>query len=101
MKIKGSKNNIVCEGNFIFDNAEALKEALIEKLEKLDDSKTVTFDLSHLEEVDSSGIQLLLSFFKTLEERRIQYKVTQISEELLEVLDLSGLSKFFRLEVSE
>jgi anti-anti-sigma factor len=99
MKIKGTKNKIVCEGNLIFDNAELVKEALLDKLAKINTDKPVTFDLSKVEEVDSSGLQLLLSFFRTLENREIAFKVTDISDQMLEVLTLSGLNKYFRLEV--
>jgi len=99
MKIKGTKNKIVCEGDFIFDNAESVKAGLLGKLEKIQEGKPVVFDLSHLEEIDSSGLQLLLSLFKTLEKRKIQYKVNAINDNLLEILNLSGLDKFFRLEV--
>jgi anti-anti-sigma factor len=99
MKIKGSKNKIICEGNFIFDNADSVKEALLARLEKISPGKPVTIELEHVEEVDSSGLQLLLSLFKTLESRKLQYKVTNVADEMMEVLELSGLSKFFRLEV--
>lgn len=99
MKIKGSKNKIVCEGNLIFDNAEAVKEGLLSKLEKLTPGKPVSIELSKVDEVDSSGLQLLLAFFKTLETQKMQYNVVSISDEMLEVLKLSGLTKFFRLEV--
>lgn len=99
MKIKGSKNKVICEGNFIFDNADAVKESLLSRLEKLDKSKPVIIELEHVEEIDSSGLQLLLAFFKTLEKQHMQYKVVNIAEEMMEILELSGLSKFFRLEV--
>lgn len=99
MNIKGTKNKIVCAGNFIFDNAEALKIALQEQLEKLSTDKPVSIELAQVEEVDSSGLQLLLSFFKTMENRKMQYQIVNISDEMLEILNLSGLNKYFRLEV--
>ncbi len=99
MNIKGTKNKIICEGNFIFDNAEALKVSLLEKLEKLSTDKPVTVELAQVIEIDSSGLQLLLSFFRTMENRKIQYKIINISDEMVEILNLSGLNKYFRLEV--
>ncbi len=99
MKIKGAKNKVVCEGNFIFDNAESVKESLLAKLAKIDPAKPVLIQLQHVEEIDSSCLQLLLSFFKTLEERKIDFKVINISDEMMEILNLSGLNKYFRLEV--
>lgn len=99
MKVKGSKNKVICEGNFVFDNADAVKESLLSRLEKLDSGKPVVIELEHVEEVDSSGLQLLLAFFKSLEARKLQYKVVNIADEMMEILELSGLVKFFRLEV--
>jgi anti-anti-sigma factor len=99
MKIKGSKNKIVCEGNLIFDNAEEVKDALLEKLEKINFSKPVSIDLSNIYEVDSSGLQLLLAFFRTLDNKETTFKVVGISDQMMDMLTLSGLNKYFRLEV--
>jgi len=99
MNIKGSKNNVVCEGSLIFDNADAVKVGLLKKLKTISKGSSVQLELVGVDEIDSSGLQLLLSFFKTLEVRGIPYKVVSISDEILEILNLSGLSKYFRLEV--
>lgn len=99
MKIKSAKNKLTFEGSFIFDNAEDVKTALLGKLEKLKPGKPVVLDLSHVDEIDSSGLQLIVSFFKSLENTSIQYKVTAISDDMMEILEISGLGKFFNLEV--
>jgi anti-anti-sigma factor len=95
MKIKGAKNNVIVEGDLIFDNAQQVKERLLSKLEKLNNDKEVTIDLSHIEEIDSSGIQLLISFFKSLEKKKVKYKIDGVTNEIVEILELSGLNKFF------
>ena len=99
MKIKSAKKKLTFEGSFIFDNAEDVKTALLEKLEKIKPDKPVVLDLSHVDEIDSSGLQLMASFFKSLESQKIRYKVSSISEDMMEILEISGLGKFFNLEV--
>ena len=99
MKIKGTKNKVAVEGNLIFDNAEKLKQLLLGRMEKITPGKPVILDLSGVQEVDSSGLQLLVAFFKSLQDRGIKCSVSSINKELLEILNLSGLAKYFRLEI--
>lgn len=99
MKIKGTKNKITVEGNLIFDNSEELKEKLLERIDHITPHKPVIVDLSRVEEIDSSGLQILLSFFKTLQNLSVKFNVTNINKEMLDILNLSGLTKYFRLEV--
>jgi anti-sigma B factor antagonist len=99
MKIKGAKNKITVEGNLILDDAGELKEKLLERMDKITPGKPLVLDLSKVEEVDSSGLQLLVSFFKTLQNRGVKFNVARINKQMLEILNLSGLSKYFRLEV--
>jgi anti-anti-sigma factor len=101
MKVKGAKHNVIVEGNLIFDNAQQVKEALLARLEKLKgekNDKEVAIDLSHMEEIDSSGIQLLISFFKSLQNHKIKYKIDGLNDGTIEILNLSGLSQFFKYE---
>jgi anti-anti-sigma factor len=99
MRIKGAKNRVAVEGNLIYDNAEKLKQLLLERVETITPGNPVYLDLSGVREVDSSGLQLLVAFFKTLQARGIKYSVDSIAEEMLEILNLSGLAKYFRLEI--
>jgi anti-anti-sigma factor len=98
MKIKGTKNKIIVEGNLIFDDADELKEKLLERMDHINPHQPVIMDLSSVNEVDSSGIQLLLSFFKTLQNKGVKFYVDNINKEMLEILNLSGLAKYFRLQ---
>jgi len=97
MKVKAAKNKLSVEGSLIFDNAERLKDELLTKLEKLNPEKPVNVDFSMVEEIDSSGIQLLISLFKTFESRKMAYKLESSSDEMTEILEMSGLKKFFTL----
>lgn len=97
MKVKAAKNKLSVEGSLIFDNSERLKDELLAKLEKLKPEKPVKLDFSQIQEIDSSGIQLLISLFKTLESRKLRYKLESISDEMAEILEMSGLNKYFTL----
>ena len=97
MKIKGTKKRVAVEGDLIFDNAEKLKQLLLERVEKITPATPVILDLSGVQDVDSSGLQLLVAFFKTLQNRGIKSSVNNIPKEMLEILNLSGLDKSFRL----
>jgi len=99
MNIKGTKNKVSIEGNLIIDNAEKVKEELMKRLDNITPGKPVILDLSRVEEVDSSGLQLLVAFFKSLQNRGIKFSVTAIHKDMLEILNLSGLAKYFRLEI--
>ncbi len=98
MKIKGSKNNIIVEGELIFDNAQQVKDALLARLEKITQEKEVNIDLSGLTDIDSSGIQLLIALIKSMQRDKIKYKIIGANTETKEILDLSGLNKFLKLE---
>jgi len=97
MKISGAGNKIIVEGNLIVDHAEQVKKGLLEKLAEIKADKEVIMDLSHVESIDSSGMQLLIAFFKSLRDREMKYKIERISDEMLEILELSGLNKLFRV----
>lgn len=99
MNIKGTKNKVSIEGNLIIDHAEKVKEELMKRLDNITPGKPLILDLSRVEEVDSSGLQLLVAFFKSLQNRGITFSVTAIHKDMLEVLNLSGLAKYFRLEI--
>jgi len=99
INIKYAKNKITFEGNLIFENAQEVKKLLLEKLDMIAAKKPLTVELSGVVEIDSSGIQLLISFFKSLEGRQIGYKIMGISDEMEDVLTISGLTKYFKLEV--
>jgi len=98
MNIKGTKNKILIEGNLIIDHVEDAKKELLKKLENITPGKPVVLDLSRVEEIDSSGLQLLVAFFKSLQNKGINFNVTSINKDMLEVLNISGLAKYFRLE---
>ena len=81
MKVKSAKNKISPEGDLIFENAEKGKEVFLSALDKIDSSKAVIIDLSKVDEIDSSGFQLLLAFIRTLQNRDIEFNIRKIRAE--------------------
>jgi anti-anti-sigma factor len=101
MKVKSAKNKISPEGDLIFENAEKGKEVFLSALDKIDSSKAVIIDLSKVDEIDSSGFQLLLAFIRTLQNRDIEFNIRKIRAEVFELVKLTGLNKFFRIQSAD
>jgi anti-anti-sigma factor len=101
MKIKTTKNKISLEGDMIIENAEKGKEQLLAALDKIHTGKTVTIDLGKVNELDSSGFQLLLALIRSLENRDIQFKLKRVRKVVFDVIELAGLNKFFKIETTD
>jgi len=97
MNIKRTKNAIEVAGDIIFENVADGHKRLQKDLESLDYKKPVRLDLSGVNEVDSSGIQLLLAFFLEIRKKEAKLEVVSISDSLLETIELAGLKRQFSL----
>ncbi len=96
MEISNKKGELLFKGEFILDNIEEVKEQLILLSSKIK-TKEVKLNLIDVVEIDSAGIQLILSFCKTLKEDGIAYSITKINEDILNILEISGLGRFMNL----
>ena len=101
MKIKTTKNKISLEGNLIVENAGKGKEQLLYALDKIRSGKTVTIDLGKVNEVDSSGFQLLLALIRSLENRDTDFKIKKVRKMVFDVIQLAGFNKFFKIETTD
>lgn len=101
MNVKTAKNRIYLYGNLVFENVEKGKKLLLAALEQIEGNKIVTIDLSRVNEIDSAGIQLLLSFIHSLETLDTEFKIKKMRKELFDLIILSGLNKFFRVKAEE
>lgn len=101
MKIKTTKNKISLEGDLIFETAEKEKEQLLAALDKIHSGKTVTIDLGKVNEIDSSGFQLLLALIRSLENRDTEFKIKKVRKVVFDVIELAGLNKFFKIETAD
>ncbi len=97
MNIKRTKNAIELAGDIIFEHVADGHKRLIKDLESLDYKKPIRLDLSQVKEVDSSGLQLLLSLFLNIRKKEASLEVVSISDTLIETIELAGLKRQFGL----
>ncbi len=101
MKIKRAKNKLSLTGDLVFEYADQGKDLLLNELDRIDASKAVTIDLTSVQEIDSSGFQLLLSFIKTLENRDIGFKLKKVHRDVFDLVNLAGLNKYLKIQAAD
>jgi anti-anti-sigma factor len=84
-----SKGVIVFKGNLTVSNIETVHSSLELLME--DSSQDINIDLSRVEEMDISGLQLLYSLKKTVEGEG-SLRIRAVNPAIQEILDLSGFS---------
>lgn len=78
-------------GLFILENSELIKSKFIEVADQL--SQSVHLFISDLEDIDLSGIQLFIAFFKEMNKKKVDYTVEwNIDEDQKLLLENVGLS---------
>ncbi len=98
MKVKTVKNTISIDGDLVFETAEQSKEELLAALDKVDTAKPVGVDLEKVNEIDSSGFQLILSLLNTLRERETLVSIKKVRSDLYDLAQLGGLNKFLKID---
>ncbi len=101
MNVKAAKNKISLDGDMILENIEKGKKLLLAALKKIDSSKTVTIDLERVNEIDSSGFQLLLAFIRSLQGQDIDFELIKVRKEIVDLVILSGLKKYLKIKAEE
>ncbi len=96
MEISNKKGELFFKGEFVLDNIEDVKEQLILLSSKIK-TKEVKLNLIDVVEIDSAGIQLILSFCKTLKKDGIAYSITKVNDDISNILEISGLGRFMNL----
>ncbi|HET7839027.1 MAG TPA: STAS domain-containing protein [Rectinemataceae bacterium] len=81
LKQKGEALSIVIDGNIDTDGGHKLGVALQEAME-MDGIKSITFDLSTVRTITSSGIGKLMNFFKFIDSKKGTMAVKGISDSL-------------------
>lgn len=92
---KGSKLVIALEGRLDTMSSPQLEEEL--KRGVLDDITELTFDLSKLDYISSSGLRVLLAAHKTMMNKGVMY-VTGSNATILEVFEVTGFSDLLNLK---
>ncbi len=84
-----SKGVIVFKGNLTVSNIDTVHSSLELLME--DASQDLNIDLSRVEEMDISGLQLLYSLKKTVEAEG-SLRIRAVNPAIQEILDISGFS---------
>ena len=94
MKFKSSDNKIkiIFPGNCTISQAESIKAMILERINSFPE-KTVVI-LSKVEDLDTAGVQIMLSLKKTLEYKGKKIKFAKPTKKVIEILDYYGLKKF-------
>jgi anti-anti-sigma factor len=101
MNVIAENNNITLDGLLILENAEKGKVLLLAALEKIDNSKNIILNLESVNEIDSSGFQLLLSFIKKLQGLDLNCELKKVQKAIADLIVLSGLNKFLIIKAEE
>jgi anti-anti-sigma factor len=81
---------IECKKLSIFKVEELHKKLL----EKISNSSAINIDLSEVEKIELSAIQLFLSLQKSCKEKGIKLTFSNINENVLQNIEISGCSTF-------
>lgn len=67
-------------------------KACYEKLKPV--NGRIVFDLAGLEFMDSTGVGSLLTIWKDLQQSKLPYSVSNLNEDVYEILDVMGVTAF-------
>lgn len=93
-EVNGSELKLALEGRLDTVTSSELSVALDETLAAAD---SVVFDFEKLDYVSSSGLRVLLSTQKTLNSKSGKMHIINVSEELMEIFEVTGLSDVFTI----
>jgi len=96
MEILHKKGVLLFRGEFILDNVDEIKKILLKLIPKIK-TKKVKLDFIDVSEIDSAGLQIVLSFCKTLKEKNIDFVTEKINDDIRHILKISGLGKYLNL----
>jgi anti-sigma B factor antagonist len=89
---KGKQCKLALEGELTIYNAQELKEGLLQYLQS---SSQLEIDLSHVDELDTAGLQVLACAKKDAVNNDIPLSLTNHSTSVIEVLDLYNMTAYF------
>ncbi len=95
IKDNGNSVSIVVVGDIEMMTIKEFKEKLFEIGQNAD--KDVELDLSNVDYIDSSGVGVLISLMKLQKKKGKNFKITKVSSQVMNVLQLSSLSEVFNL----
>lgn len=104
MKIEHRKQESVCilniEGNIAFEKVGEVKN-YVKPLLSDDSISTILINFENVEFIDSSGIGLLVSVFKTLQQRQAKLILSDLSKKNSEIFNMTRLDKIMSIYPTE
>ena len=89
------KMTIALDGRLDTTTAPQLQDVLITSFEK---SSEITLDFKELSYISSAGLRVLLAGHKTALAKNAALIITGVSDEILEVINMTGFSEFLTIE---
>ena len=93
--INGESLNVVLSGRLDTTTAPELEASLKEDFDKVN---KVEFDFQEIEYVSSAGLRVLLMSQKTMSAKNGSMVIKHVSDEVMEVFDMTGFSSFLTIE---
>lgn len=99
-RVEGGICLVSIEGNIALDGVNEAKSYLKPHLESPDiTSLVINFDKVNF--IDSSGIGLIVSIFKTMQQKEGQFALTNLSKKNEEIFSITRLNKILNIYDSE
>ena len=92
LNIKKENGTVRLEGRLDASQSEKAKEELSKIFE------SITIDMSDLDYISSSGLSVLIKTYKRLEEGGETVTLTNMSDRIRDVFELTRLDQFFDIE---
>ena len=81
-----------CHGNLTFENTQALKEAV---RERISGHKRVIIDLKEVPRVDSSGLGAVVSLYVSARTRGCQLEIVNASQQIRDLFSMTNMLSLF------
>lgn len=96
MKIYRKEDKIFIEGEFDIYNAQDARTKILEEYEK--EKEDIVLDFSGVTFMDSTGLGILISLQKILEEENHKLKITNVDNKIKKIFVITELDKVFGVE---
>lgn len=93
----GKRAQIEVEGSFVVYSLGKWKELILEKVQEIE---VLSADFGKVTQVDSAGVQILISTKKFFLEKNKKFIIINHSPKLLEYIDVYGLIGYFEDKIS-
>lgn len=80
------------------NNVAAFNQAVAQLLPDDDLFNALVLDISNTDQIDSVGVTFVISLFKQMKNKKKQFKVAGVSEDVEHLFRLMKLDQFFTLE---